>query len=79
MSGDGKWKLHLPHKYRKLIKAGNDGMPGPYNWKASIGLALFDMVNDPYETTNVIEKYPDVALRMKAYADGHKAKFYAKK
>ncbi len=78
ISGDGKWKLHLPHKYRKLVKAGNDGMAGSYNWEASIGLALFDMVNDPYETTNVIEKYPGVALRMKAYADGHKAKFYTK-
>ncbi len=26
----GKWKLHVPHKYRTLVEAGNDGLPGPY-------------------------------------------------
>jgi arylsulfatase A-like enzyme len=78
ISGDGKWKLHLPHKYRTLVKAGKDGLPGPYR-QGEIGLSLFDMENDQYETTNVIEKYRQVAEKMKAYADGHKAKFYGTK
>jgi len=34
------------------------------------------MENDPYETTNVLDKYPQVAERLKRYADQHKKKFY---
>jgi len=75
MTGDGKWKLHLPHTYRSLAKAGNDGEPGQYK-KKKIGLALFDMENDPYETTNVIEKYPEVATRLRKIAAEHKEQFY---
>ena len=30
ISGDGKWKLHLPHGYRTLVEPGKDGMPGKY-------------------------------------------------
>lgn len=77
ISGDGRWKLHLPHGYRTLVEAGNDGMPGKYAQK-EIGLSLFDMENDPYETTNVLDKYPDVADRLKTYAEEHRQKFYAK-
>jgi len=77
ISGDGKWKLHLPHSYRTLVEAGKDGMPGKYK-QAKIGLSLFDMEKDPYETTNVIDKFPDVAARLKKYAEQHKKKFYAK-
>jgi arylsulfatase A-like enzyme len=25
MTGDGKWKLHVPHNYRTLVRAGMDG------------------------------------------------------
>jgi arylsulfatase A-like enzyme len=78
ISGDGKWKLHIPHTYRTLVKAGKDGMPGKYK-QEKIGLALFDMQNDPYETTNVIEDRPKIAKRLKKYADRHKQKFYTKK
>ena len=67
VSGDGKWKLHLPHPYRTLVEAGNDGQPGRYE-TTSIELSLFDMENDPYETTNVIDTYPDVAERLQALA-----------
>jgi hypothetical protein len=55
-----------------------DGMPGKYTQK-EIGLSLFDMENDPYETTNVLDKYPDVADRLKKYAEEHRQEFYAKK
>ncbi|MHC4740486.1 MAG: sulfatase-like hydrolase/transferase [Planctomycetota bacterium] len=75
ISGDGKWKLHIPHGYRTLVEPGFNGMPGKYK-QAKIGFALFDMENDPYETTNVIEDYPEVAARMKKYAEQHKKKFY---
>ncbi len=75
LSGDGRWKLHLPHRYRTLVKAGHDGDAGKYR-QAKIGLALFDMVEDPYETTNVIDKHPEVAERLKALAEKHRKTFY---
>ncbi len=77
ISGDGRWKLHLPHSYRTLVEAGKDGMAGKYAQK-QIGLSLFDMQNDPYETTNVLDKYPDVADRLRQFAEQHEQKFYAK-
>jgi len=76
-SGDGRWKLHLPHGYRSLVSPGKDGLPGKYEQKR-IGLSLFDMVNDPYETTNVIDEYPEVARRLQAIAERHRRQFYGK-
>ena len=78
MSGDGKWKLHLPHNYRTMTDVkGKDGMPGKYDYSPNIELSLFDMENDPFESTNVIEKYPEVAEKLKKLADGHKARFFS--
>jgi arylsulfatase A-like enzyme len=76
LTGDGRWKLHLPHEYRVVIETGNDGAAGKYR-QASIGLSLFDMEKDPLETTNVIDKFPEVAARLKAYAEQHKKEFYS--
>ncbi len=75
LSGDGKWKLHLPHEYRTLIEPGMDGKAGKYK-KNQIDLSLFDMKNDPYEKVNVIDKYPQVADILKQFAEQHKNKFY---
>lgn len=75
ISGDGRWKLHLPHAYRVLSVPGNDGQAGKYT-QAKIELSLFDLENDPYETKNVIEQHPDVAARLKALAEQHRAEFY---
>jgi arylsulfatase A len=76
ISGDGKWKLHLPHSYRVLLKPGHDGSAGKYG-QNEIGLSLFDMEKDPLETTNVLEKFPDAAARLRQYAEQHKAEFYS--
>ena len=78
VSGDGKWKLHLPHDYRTLVEAGNDGEPGQYEI-AHIELSLFDMENDPYETTNVIDQYPEVARELKALAEAHRDKWWVER
>jgi arylsulfatase A-like enzyme len=75
ISGDGHWKLHLPHNYRSLVRAGNDGAPGVYETKR-IELSLFDMENDELETTNVLTRYPKVAARMQEFADRHRREFY---
>jgi len=76
LSGDGKWKLHLPHSYRVVVQAGNDGAAGKYR-QEKIELSLFDMESDPFETTNVLDTYPEVAARMQAYAERHRKQFYS--
>lgn len=76
ISADGRWKLHLPHTYATLAKAGRDGLPGTYE-RESIELSLFDMKNDPYERVNVIEQYPQIAAQLQEFAYQHKKKFYS--
>ena len=75
MSGDGNWKLHLPHGYRTLDSAANGGNAGKYV-QARIDTALFDMGNDPYETTNVLKENPEIASVLIGLAEKHKAEFY---
>ncbi|MFN3322407.1 MAG: sulfatase [Bryobacteraceae bacterium] len=75
LSGDGKWKLHLPHSYRVVERVGNDGAAGTYR-QEKIDLSLFDMEKDPFETTNVIGAYPEVAARLQSYAERHRQQFY---
>ncbi|MBN2133120.1 MAG: sulfatase-like hydrolase/transferase, partial [Sedimentisphaerales bacterium] len=75
ISGDGRWKLHLPHQYRTLVTPGQDGAAGKYR-QENIGLSLFDMEKDPYETTNVIGEHPDVAATLRQCAERHKQQFY---
>ncbi len=76
MSGDGKWKLHLPHEYRTLETPANDGLAGKYV-QLKIDTALFDMEQDPYETTNLLEQFPEVATQLINLAEKHKAEFYS--
>jgi arylsulfatase A len=76
ISGDGNWKLHLPHNYRTLVEAGHDGAAGVYR-QDRIDLSLFDMKNDPYERVNVIDRYPQVAEKLKHLAEEHKKNFYS--
>jgi arylsulfatase A len=66
----GKWKLHFPHGYRSLDgrPGGKGGTPVRYTQKR-IGLALFDLVNDIGETTNVARRNPDIVKRLQALAE----------
>jgi|GEM_PF-6151761 len=75
ISGDGRWKLHMPHKYKHVLEPGKDGMPGDKNWPM-IKLSLFDLENDPSESNNLINKFPDIAAKLKGYAARHKKRFY---
>jgi len=75
-SGDGQWKLHLPHAYRTLEVAGSDGQAGKYV-QNTIEVSLYDMENDTFETKNVIEDYPEVAQRLMEYAKLHESRFYS--
>ncbi len=76
ISGDGRWKLHMPHPYRTLDSAGRDGRPGKYSM-AGIDTSLFDMVEDPMESINVRSDHPDVANEMVRMANQHREKFYS--
>ena len=78
ISGDGRWKLHLPHRYRSVVEYGKDGQPGRTVAK-QIELSLFDLRSDPKESTNVIAKQPEVARRLEALALKHRKDFYGKK
>ncbi len=75
ISGDGQWKLHLPHPYRTLVKPAHDGQAGKYR-QARIELSLFDLKNDPYETTNVAAKHPKVFAKLHQTALAHLEEFY---
>lgn len=78
LSADGRWKLHLPHSYRHVVEAGHDGARGETT-RRRIGWALFDLEADPFETKNVMDDYPEVAARLKAYAEAHRNTFYGNK
>ena len=75
ISGDGKWKLMLPHSYIHPITGGKDGYPG-HTQLVPIDTTLFDMVHDPYERMNVIDEYPEIARKLIDLAEEHKRRFF---
>ena len=52
-SGDGRWKLQLPHTYRTLggHPGGHGGLPAPYEQRKIEQAELYDLVNDIAEAT----------------------------
>lgn len=75
ISGDGRWKLHLPHPYRTVEVPGQDGNPGKYSTK-NIGWTLYDLIEDPFERFDVKEKAPVVFQRLRSIALQHLQRFY---
>ena len=70
VSADGRWKLHLPHSYRSLDgqPGGRGGQPAEYR-QLKIEQSLFDLHNDPGETTDVAAEHPDVVERLLAFGE----------
>ncbi len=64
----GRWKLHFPHAYWKIVVPGTGGKRGRAV-QDRIGLALFDLENDVGETTNVADQHPDVVKRLTELAE----------
>ena len=64
----GRWKLHLPHPYQSLERAGADGQPGKYVRK-EIELSLFDLEQDPGESNNVASGNPEVVRMLLGHAE----------
>ncbi|MBR9998566.1 MAG: sulfatase-like hydrolase/transferase, partial [Cyclobacteriaceae bacterium] len=77
ISGDGKWKLHLPHTYRTQKTTGKDGLPGEYI-HLEIDTSLFDMVHDPFEKGNAKDLHPEITKKLMNYAVNHRERFYEK-
>ncbi len=75
VTSDGRWKLHLPHAYRTLDFAGQDGRPGRYRMER-IALSLFDMQEDPFETTDVSAEQPEVFERLKAWVERRRDEWF---
>jgi arylsulfatase len=67
----GRWKLHLPHAYRSMQgrELGGGGLPGKYDYTKRIEGGLFDLENDPYETTNRAAQNPRVVAQMTVLAE----------
>ena len=71
MSGDGRWKLYLPHKYRSIEgrEGRNDGLPIDYNYQVPMGLELYDLSADISETTNVYDLHPDIVAGLMKHVE----------
>ena len=74
-SGDGRWKLQLPHTFQTLAgkPGGTNGVPAPYTHRQIEGEELYDLVHDLAETTNVAQQHPEVVKRLEAEVEKARA------
>ena len=75
VSGDGRWKLQLPHSYRTLAgkPGGRDGTPVPYEQRKIESAGLYDLANDVSETTDVAAQHPKMVKQLEAEAEKARA------
>ncbi len=75
MTGDGRWKLQLPHSYRTLAgqPGGQEGMPVRYQQGKLEQAELYDLVNDVSETTDLAAKHPEIVQRLQSEAEKARA------
>jgi arylsulfatase len=71
VSGDGRWKLVLPHVYRTLggRPGGRDGIPAKYESRKLESPALYDLRADISETNDVAASHHDEVQRLLAFAE----------
>jgi arylsulfatase A-like enzyme len=71
VSGDGRWKLMLPHRYRTLggRPGGTGGAPARYEMVDLKAPALYDLQADLGETTDRAAEQLDVVARLQAFAE----------
>ena len=74
-SGDGRWKLQLPHSYQTLAgrPGGQDGVPVNYARSQIERAALYDLVHDLGETTDVSGPNPEIVRQLVAAAEKARA------
>jgi arylsulfatase A len=71
ISGDGRWKLVLPHTYRTLAgkPGGRAGRPVAYQQRKLEVAELYDLANNVGETKNVAAAHPETVQRLLAEAE----------
>ena len=71
LSGDGRWKLLLPHSYRTLNgrPGGRDGTPAAYQQAKITRPELYDLTNEIGEKSDVAGVHPDLVAKLTAAAD----------
>jgi len=71
VSGDGRWKLQLPHTYRTLAgkPGGHDGKPVSYQQVKLEKAELYDLVENIDESVDVADKHPNIVKRLEAEAE----------
>ena len=71
VSGDGRWKLQLPHTYRTLggKPGGHGGTPAPYEQSKLETAELYDLMNDISETRDVAAVHPYVVRILELEAE----------
>jgi arylsulfatase A len=74
MSGDGRWKLQLPHSYRSLAgkPGGQGGVPAPYQSRKIETPELYDLVNDIGEQKDLAAEHPKIVKQLQE--EGRKAR-----
>lgn len=68
----GKWKVVYPHRYRIIPEGSelrNDGFPVKYEYLDFEKTELYDLENDPAETTDVKERFPEVLTQLDSLAN----------
>jgi arylsulfatase A len=75
VTGDGRWKLQLPHTYKSMAgqPAGKDGADGVFKMRKIEHEELYDLVNDISETTNVAAQHPEIVKQLEAEAEKARA------
>lgn len=70
-SGDGRWKLVLPHQYRTLQgrPGGTNGIPAKYSQIKIEKPELYELKNDISEKSDVASLHPDIVERLSAFAE----------
>jgi arylsulfatase A len=66
-SGDGRWKLQLPHSYRSLppdLPKATGGKPVNYQQVKLTDPELYDLYTDPSESKNLASQNPDEVIRL---------------
>jgi arylsulfatase len=70
-SGDGRWKLQLPHTFRTLASrsGGTNGIPAKYEPAKIAEPELYDLEQDIRERTNVASEFPAIVKQLLALAE----------
>jgi len=70
-SGDGRWKLQLPHRYRTLTgvtEKATGGIPVLYKQMTVDEPELYDLYSDISESKNIASQHPDQVARLQKHA-----------